>query len=84
MILNDVDCAPVPCRMVRFLTGVNMSKTRAPPSGADPSNLVEKRIDTEDDVLHIQVTPQLTCTRTSFWCCLKPGSIADGIRNSVT
>lgn len=39
----------------RFLTGVNMSKTRAPPSGANPSNLVEQRIDTEDDVLHIQV-----------------------------
>ena len=32
-----------------------MSKTRAPPSGANPSNLVEKRIDTEDDVLHVQV-----------------------------
>lgn len=39
----------------RFLMGVNMSKTRAPPSGANPSNLVEERIDTEDDVLHIQV-----------------------------
>ena len=32
-----------------------MSKTRAPPSGANPSNLVDKRIDTEDDVLHVQV-----------------------------
>lgn len=40
---------------LRFLTGVNMSKTRAPPSGANPSNLVEKKVETEDDVLHIQV-----------------------------
>ena len=39
----------------RFLKGVNMSKTRAPPSGANPSNLVDKRVDTEDDVLHVQV-----------------------------
>lgn len=40
----------------RFLMGMNMSKTRAPPSGANPSNLVDKRVDTEDDVLHVQVT----------------------------
>lgn len=39
----------------RFLKGMSMSKTRAPPSGANPSNLVEKRIDNEDDVLHVQV-----------------------------
>ena len=37
-----------------------MSKTRAPPSGANPSNLVEKRIDTEDDVLHVKVRCQMT------------------------
>lgn len=66
---------------VRFLTGVNMSKTRAPPSGANPSNLVDKRIDTEDDVLHIQVGDRsvgwpllyLQCglgLRVSFQFCL--------------
>ncbi|CAN0273248.1 unnamed protein product, partial [Ectocarpus sp. 12 AP-2014] len=41
----------------KFLKGMNMSKTRAPPSGANPSNLVEKRIDNEDDVLHVQSLP---------------------------
>jgi hypothetical protein len=32
-------------------------KTRAPPSGANPSNLVDKTIDTEDDVLFVQNLP---------------------------
>ncbi|CAM9947763.1 unnamed protein product, partial [Discosporangium mesarthrocarpum] len=41
----------------RFLKVVGMSKTRAPPSGANPSNLVDRRVDTEDDVLHIQSLP---------------------------
>ncbi|CAM9175989.1 unnamed protein product, partial [Choristocarpus tenellus] len=41
----------------KFLRVVGMSKTRAPLSGANPSNLVDKRIETEDDVLHVHTLP---------------------------
>ncbi|CAM9225977.1 unnamed protein product, partial [Phaeothamnion confervicola] len=41
-------------RFARLLGG---RKTRAPPSGANPSNLADKRIDTEDDVLFVQNLP---------------------------
>jgi hypothetical protein len=33
------------------------SKRRAPPSGADPSNLAGEEVVTEDDVLHIDALP---------------------------
>jgi hypothetical protein len=33
------------------------TKTRAPPSGANPSTLVDRRIDTEDDVLFVPNLP---------------------------
>eukprot|EP00667_Euglena_gracilis_P000067 EG_transcript_67 len=34
-----------------------VEKPRAPPSGANPSNLAKQRIDTEDDVLHLKDLP---------------------------
>jgi len=40
------------------LKGVfGLSKPRAPLSGADPSNLVGEKVETEDDVLHIKSLP---------------------------
>ncbi|CAM9378337.1 unnamed protein product [Chrysoparadoxa australica] len=41
----------------RFTERLGLAKSRAPPSGANPSNLAERPIDTEDDVLFIKNLP---------------------------
>jgi hypothetical protein len=43
-------------RLARQLN-LGATKTRAPPSGANPSTLVDRRIDTEDDVLFVPNLP---------------------------
>ena len=40
-----------------FLSSLFASKPRAPPSGANPSNLVNEAIETEDDVLFVKNLP---------------------------
>lgn len=64
----------------RFLKGVTMSKTRAPPSGANPSNLVDKRIDTEDDVLHVQVRWTTTFDRAQEYLVFRHVYVKGGAK----
>lgn len=43
--------------LTRLKGAFGLSKPRAPLSGADPSNLVGEKVETEDDVLHIKSLP---------------------------
>jgi hypothetical protein len=53
---NKGDSVSLLTRLARQLN-LGATKTRAPPSGANPSTLVDRRIDTEDDVLFVPNLP---------------------------